>query len=155
MICFLGSQNLTIYKRAINATLHGSDMIPLLYLHNIPDSNVSELFHTSHPEQECMVKCMMMENCHAIQTVYYNDEFDEMVLMKNVKWCVLLEVGESGGFTSPRDLITSNVYSKNTSFGFTENIVPSIGHLGLLNDYQNNWIGVLVKGKYNIYKHEI
>ena len=124
-------------------------MTALLYIHNdnwLPSSNTVKKFSEDFPEVECMKKCLEMDNCYAIQAVYYNNDLDESELMGNVKWCALLEVDQQGANIIKRNTLT---YGSNTAFGHIQTSVPGLIQSELQSDYQHYWIAVIVKGKHS------
>ncbi len=144
-----GIQNKGVYERHINATLDGLNMTTLLFMHNgdqLSDNNTIKRIQSNYPEQECLVTCLEMERCDAIQAVYENDEIDIIQLMKNVKWCALLEVDLRQANITYESGPCDESYGSTTAFGYIETFLPAAYHNELKNDYLTYWMTIIMKG---------
>ncbi len=136
----------TIATRYINATLDGLNMTPLLFMDNndqiLNDLTITK-FWSNNPERECIIKCIEMERCQAIQAVYGNGEIDAIGLMKSVKWCALLEIDQAN-ITRINPLCNKN-YGSSSAFAYIESFLSETDSYDLENDYRANWISVIMK----------
>ena len=121
-------------------------MTPLIFMDN-DDQTLNnptiKKFRSNNPEQECIIKCIEMERCHAIQAVYGNEEIDEIGLMKFVKWCAFLEIDQAK-ITRINPLCNKN-YRTSTAFAYIESFLSETESYDLENDYRGYWISVIMK----------
>ena len=91
MFCLKGSPNQFI--KYTNSTLQGYVITPILFLHDLQTfTSTSETVQgivEGHSEGDCLMKCWERGNCFAVQTIY------EGYATNNVKWCMLLAIGET------------------------------------------------------------
>ena len=123
-------------------------------MHNddqLSDNDTIKRIQSNYPEQECIVKCLEMERCHAVQAVYENDEIDETWLMKNVKWCALLELDLSRSEITSGSGPCDEDYGSTTAIGYIETFLPAAYHHELKNDYQTYWMAIIMKGTKSFY----
>ncbi len=76
-----------------NSTLQGYDITPILFLHDLDTftstSDMVQGVMEGHSQADCLLKCWERGNCFTVQVIY--EAFDS----NNVKWCMLLAVGEN------------------------------------------------------------
>ncbi len=146
---YTGLQNITTYKVFTNGTLDGSSMHPILYLHNnnlLPDNSFVQMFKETLSKFECLLKCLEMNNCHAVQTVHVefggNNEHD-------MKWCILLQLTVQDGNMCVVQRNGSSMYTPASVFKYIENWgqLPSQEEDVLQNDYAQKSMAILIKGE--------
>ncbi len=136
-------------RRHRHVTVHGEDLQPTLYLHSESTKPgkghpLVRQLRKNYAESDCLRACMEKDNCHAVQAVYASDVIDDAGFIKDVKWCILLEVKAQGadivrhsGDMEHFQFITDWMHSEGLDVDTTK----------ITNDLQTHLIGVIVKGK--------
>ena len=93
-----------------SSTLQGSDITPILFLHNLQTftstSDTVQRITDGHSQGDCLMRCWETSTCFAAQVVYEGSGTND------VEWCVLVAVGES----ALRVLERSGSVGVNTTF---------------------------------------
>ncbi len=153
MECSDGTDNFTtIYKAFTNATIYGSAIVPLIYLHKrllISDSDIVQTFRTTLPDYECLVKCLEMNECHAVQILYGEYAGNLGNKGNDIDWCMLLQLPTKDNNMCIIQTNGSVAYTPASVFQYMENWDPLPAEVAndLQNDYLQKTIAIFIKGK--------
>ncbi len=152
--CFGGNDNTSSFVRYRNATLEGTTIAVIQFIDMDPQKDVpalTRIYPDGYTERECLAQCTMNTNCYAIQAVHGDESEDFLKINRNMEWCALLYVDNSGANITNRSSDWSNsAFSIIESWATTN--APSHTPLtsGVIqNDRANKPVSVWVKGKYN------
>ncbi len=109
---------------------------------------LTRIYPNGYTERECLAQCTVNANCYAIQAVYGDENVDFVEIGRNVEWCALLYVDESGAnITNRSSDWSSSAFSVIETWATTN--APSHTPLtsGVIqNDQTNKPVAALVKG---------
>ncbi len=109
---------------------------------------MTRIYPEGYTERECLAQCSIDANCYAIQTVYGDENVDFVEIGRNVEWCALLHVDESGANITNRSSDWSNsAFSIIESWAMTyAPIHTPLTSSVIQNDRTNKPVAILAKG---------
>ena len=148
---FLETKNASSFVRYKNATLEGLNISVIQLIDKDPKLDVpalTRIYPDGYTERECLAQCAIDDNCYAVQAVYGDESVDYVEIRRNMEWCVLLFVDDSGAnITNRSSDWSSSAFLSIETWAITNTPSnPALESSVIQNDRVNKPVAVLVKG---------